>query len=122
MSRNGTRFRILAPDFLTFMSNYKTDLKHPLTIFDKTAKDKKARRPRRTQEDSGALWLASRRLRAGNRNEGQGPTTLKEVPKQARSWQGSPSGGEDTNGCPKGTFPHSSALLFDTKCQPETRP
>ena len=54
-SENHTFSRILAPVFLTFMSNPQTDLKRPLTIFDKTRENRLARRPRRTQEDLGAF-------------------------------------------------------------------
>ena len=59
-SENYSEARILAPNFLTFMSNPNLDLRHPLTIFDETADYEKVRRPRRTQEDLGALWAGRR--------------------------------------------------------------
>ena len=52
----GTHFRILAPDFLTFMSNRILDLKHPLTIFDETPGFGLVAVRAGPQEDLGASW------------------------------------------------------------------
>ena len=83
-----TLLRILAPVFFDIYVKPQSDLKHPLTIFDETSRFEMARRPRRTQEDSGALQLGDRRLRSEHVCKGQGPTSMQQDPKQARFWQG----------------------------------
>ena len=102
-------FRILAPYFSHFSANPKRDLKRPLTIFDETAKKKRFAIRAGCQEDSGALRLGVRRLRTDSGYEGQGPTWVWEVPKQARIRHGSLSGGEDKVGPVRVRNPHFSA-------------